>query len=159
MMKKFLGVIVVFITLFSCKQEKGSVVSLHNLTEYEKIKKLQLDDSYINLLNPSLSDKEEYETILKSWSSFHNKVNDVLTKNNFSWGVADSSITVVNKIYFKKDGTINYFLVNIKNEHVSDETKNTYVSLLKNNLDKLTIDLTRDNQFAQCGKVKYKNYE
>ncbi|MFY7669579.1 hypothetical protein ACOSP6_00690 [Tenacibaculum sp. MEBiC06402] len=158
-MKKCLGLFVLFLSFFSCKKEKNRVVGFHDSVAISSLQKLQLDDSYINLLNPSFSKKEEYQAIIKSWSNFHNNVNEILTENEFSWGVPDSSITVVNKIYFTKNGKVNNFLVNIKNENVTLETKNEYVKLLNNNLNKLSIDLKRDKQFAQCGKVKYKNYE
>jgi hypothetical protein len=158
-MKKYLGLFVLLLSVFSCKKEESRVVGFHDSVAIINLQKLKLDESYVNLLNPNFSKKEEYQTIIKSWSKFHNKVNEMLIENKFSWGVPDSAITVVNKIYFTKNGDINNFLVNIKNENVSMDTKTEYVKLLNDNLKKLSIDLKRDKQFAQCGKVKYKNYE
>ena len=145
--------------LSSCFKEKKQVFGIHDKIKFEEFKKLNLDDSHVNLLNPKFSTKQEYTTIINSWRAFHQKVNTILSDNNFTWEIPDSTITVFNKIYFSKNGDVNYFLVNIINEKVTDSTKNIYIKLLENNLDKLNIDVVRENQFAQCGKVKYKNYE
>lgn len=160
-MKKYLGVFGLLFMFCSCSkdEEKFRVVGFHDRTNFEKFKELKLDDSYVNLLNPMFSKKEEFKDVLKSWGDFHNKVNEVLVANDFSWEIPDSSITVVNRIYFNKDGGVNYFLVNVRNDNVSDEVKNKYITLLNTHLDELSIELKREDKFAQCGKVKYKNYE
>ncbi|AUC14107.1 hypothetical protein BTO06_02550 [Tenacibaculum sp. SZ-18] len=160
-MEKYLGVFIVLIVLYSCSKDKeqSRVIGVHNRPDFEELKELKLDDYYVNLLNPKFSKKEDFKGVLKSWGDFHNKVNEVLVANDFSWEIPDSSITVVNKIYFNKYGKVNYFLVNVRNENVTNEVKNKYISLLNSHLDELSIELKREGQFSQCGKVKYKNYE
>ncbi|CAM1345071.1 hypothetical protein [Tenacibaculum amylolyticum] len=158
-MKKMVFYIYVCVGLCACNQTDMQVTSVHDKTAFEKFKKLDLDATYQNLLNPDFSTKEQYTEVVNSWRGFHEKVNTILQTNKFSWEVAKPTITVVNKIYFDKNGNIDHFLVNIKNPDISDEVKESYRKLLAENIDKLSINLKRKEQFAQCGKVKYQNYE
>lgn len=159
-MKKCILLISVFLFILSCvNNENGSVVGFHNEVAYNEFKRLLLDETHKNLLNPNISDKEEYPTIINSWKNLHGKVNAILKDSRFSWNVPDSTITVVNKIYFNANGEVNYFFVNIRNENISNETKDLYVQLLTDNLKELSINLQREEPFAQCGKVNYQNYE
>lgn len=159
-MKKYVLLIPVFLWILSCtNNEKGSVVGFHDKIAFNDFKKLLLDETHKNLLNPNVSNKEEYPTIINSWKNFHGKVNAILKDNRFTWNVPDSTITVVNKIYFNANGEVNHFFVNIRNKNIDKETKDLYVQLLTDNLKELSIDLKREEQFAQCGKVKYQNYE
>ncbi len=158
-MKKYVLLCFVLLLVVSCNTKESKVVGFHDKVVFSDFKKLSLDDSYKNLLNPNVSIKEEYPKVINSWKEFHKKVNIILKNNDFSWNVPDSIITVVNKIYFNANGEVNYFFVNIRNENISKKTKDVYVQLLTDNLKELSINLKRAEQFAQCGKVKYQNYE
>lgn len=158
-MKKMVFYICMCVGLYACNQTNNQITSVHDKVAFEKFKKLGLDETHQNLLNPNFSTKEQYIQVIDSWRSFHEKVNEILQSNKFSWGVAKLSVTVVNKIYFDKNGNVNHFLVNITDPDVSDKVKEHYRKLLADNLDKLSINLKREEQFAQCGKVKYQNYE
>ncbi|SNR14819.1 hypothetical protein [Tenacibaculum jejuense] len=151
-----MSVIALFI---ACENSLNRVVGVHDKINFEKFKNQELDKSYKNLLNPNNTTEEEYKAIINSWKEYHTKVSSILQENNFSWGVKDPSVTIFNKIYFNKEGKVNHILVNVKNEKVSNEVKSAYVTLLKNHINELSINLKRGNQFAQCGKIKYKNYE
>ena len=156
-MKKLLLVCLIMV-LFSCnKENEGVVVNLQNEVANNKIKKLNLDTKYKNLLNPEFTTDEEYKEVTKSWGDFHKQVGKILKENDFDWGIKDSSVKILNKIYFNKDGEVNYIVFKVINENVTSSKKREYEQLLTENITKLKIDLTRKEKFAQCGNVKYLN--
>jgi len=156
-MKKLLLVCLLMV-LFSCnKENEGVVVNLQNEVANNKIKKLNLDTKYKNLLNPEFTTDEEYKEVTKSWGDFHKQVGKILKENDFDWGIKDSSVKILNKIYFNKGGEVNYMVFKVINENVTSSKKREYEQLLTENLTKLKIDLTRKEKFAQCGNVKYLN--
>lgn len=159
-MKKIILSLIIIVSCFACDpKESPMVVGVHDIIQFERFKKKGLDTQFDNLLNPKFSTKEVYAEVVNSWRGFHTNVQKVLKEYKFDWKVDDTAITIVNKIYFNKNGTIKYYLVNIKNDAISNETKDQFVKLLEENLSKLSIGLQRDQQFSQCGKIKYKNYE
>ncbi len=158
-MKQVIFFLMLIFVFQSCEKKKDRVVSVHENVKFEELKQLNLDKAYDNLLNPNLSTDEEYTKILSSWQKFHAKVNTVLKENGFSWDAKTPSVTIVNKVYFNSEGKVNYLIANILNDVVTKAKKDEYVKLLSKNINKLSIDLKRDHQFAQCGKVKYKNHE
>ncbi|MGG6232288.1 hypothetical protein [Tenacibaculum sp. SDUM215027] len=156
-MRKLL-LVCLLIVLFSCSKENEEVVvNLQNEVAINEIKKLDLDTKYKNLLNPEFTTDEEYKEVTKSWGDFHKQVGKVLKENDFDWGVKDSSVKILNKIYFNKDGEVNYMMFKVMNENVTSSKKREYEQLLTENITKLKIDLTRKEKFAQCGNVKYLN--
>lgn len=157
-MKNVFMIIILFISSTSCKEkQKSKVYNLDNKVISEKLKPLKLDDRYANLLNPQISG-DEFQVIYKSWGEFHTSIGAFVNKENFNWGVADSTITLVNKIYFDKTGKVDYFLFKVRNENVTNTKKEAYQKLLNKFIKNMRVNLKRDSQFAQCGKVEYKNY-
>lgn len=155
--------ICLLLSLISCKNSekniKGVVVGSQNTEKFAEIKKLNLNDSYNNLLNPKFSSEEDYKEVLKTWNDFHQQVGKIVKENNFDWGTKDSSVVVFNRIYFNKKGEVDYYTFKIGNKNVSKAKRIEYEKLLSENISKVKIDLKRDVQYAQCGKVRYKNYE
>lgn len=157
-MKKTL-LIIGLIFFVSCKnKEKGIVVNSQNELKYSKIKKLELDKHYHNLLSPNNRAKKEYTEVAKTWGDFHRQIGKIVKENNFTWNVKDSSITVLNRIYFTKNGEVDYYTFRVLNKNVSNAKKAEYEKLLAGNISKVKINLKRDKQYAQCGKVRYQNY-
>lgn len=160
--------ILLIIGLISCKQKstekeieiikEPKIVSGNNEMAYNEIKKLNLDSTYTNLLDPRNVSESEYKIIAKSWSEFHKKVSQFIKEENFKWEVPDSTITIFNRIYFDKNGTIDYHTFRIKNPSVSDEKQAEYEKLLQKLSKEVKLDLKRSEQYAQCGKTKYLNY-
>lgn len=157
-MKNFFTLVVLLICFVSCVNEHNNrVYNLDDKEQSEKAKQLKLDDAYANLLNPQVS-KDEFKAVYGSWSDFHKEIGEYIKQENFNWGVADSTITLVNKIYFDKEGKVEHFLFKVWNEKVSNDKKAEYQLLLNKFIENSGVNLKRDKQFAQCGKVKYINY-
>lgn len=134
------------------------VISFNNKAVFNKFKTLNLDSTYTNLLDPRNVSPSEYQEVTAAWSDFHNKVNNYLYEIDFKWEVTDSAITVFNKIYFDKNGAVDYYAFKVLNPGVSEEKQIEFEKILKQFSKEKTLNLKRDNQFAQCGKTKYINY-
>lgn len=160
--------ILLIIGLISCKQnstekenkviKEPKVVSGNNEIAYNEWKEMNLDSSYTNLLDPRNVTEAELKIVAKSWSEFHKNVSQFIKEENFKWEVPDSTITIQNRIYFDKNGTIDYYLFKIKNPSISAEKRAEYEKVLQKFSKKVKLDLNREEKYAQCGNIKYMNY-
>jgi len=158
-------IILLIIGFISCKQTpkeidiKGpKVVSGNNKTAYNVLKKMNLDSTYTNLLDPRNVTADEYKLVAASWAKFHKNLSHFIKEEKFKWEVSDSTITIMNRIYFDKNGTIDYYTFKIKNPSVTDEKIVEYKRVLQKFSKNVKLDLNRDENYAQCGKIKYKNF-
>lgn len=159
--------ILLIIGLISCKQKSAEketevikepkVVSGNNVIAYNELKKMNLDSAYTNLLDPRNVTESEYKIVTASWSEFHKKASQFIKEENFKWEVPDSTITILNRIYFDKNGTIDYYIFKIRNSSVSAEKRDEYEKVLQKFSKEVKLDLKRDEKYAQCGKIKYMN--
>ncbi|MCX2743172.1 hypothetical protein OO013_04810 [Mangrovivirga sp. M17] len=131
--------------------------SLANEEELKKLESLKLDSGYVNLLLPAYNSEENIQKVRRSWSDLHQELGDYLSKNNFDWGVGDSSISLFNKIYFAEDGTIDYYAFKVITPSVSEETTKNFEKLLKEFSSEVKLDLGQNKNFAQCGKSRIMN--
>ena len=134
------------------------VINIENKAEFNTALLHELDSIYPNLLDPRNVSENEMEEVRASWVNLHQHMQTFLAENNFDWGVNDSLISIVNRIYFSPDGEIEYYLFGIQNENVAEEKKNAYKKILESFSAKKEINLERRRRFAQCGKIYYKNY-
>ena len=146
--------------LIGCSQstpaDTASVYNFHDKEQLEAYTALNLDDTHPNLLNPQVS-QDEISKVIGTWSDLHQRVGKHLAEHNFSWGVEDSSIAIVQKIYFKPDGEVTHYFFNVLNKSVSKKKKEEFSNLLKSFASENKINITREEQFAQCGKTRYMN--
>ena len=160
--------LLILIGFLTCKQNPNEekteniknpkVINFDNKLAFNDFSKLNMDDKCINLLDPRNTAEDERESVINSWSNFHKKVTKFLEEENFDWEVPDSTIRIYNRIYFDKDGNINYYVFNIKNPSISMEKKVEFENVLLKFSKNVQLELQRDQEFAQCGKTKYLNY-
>ena len=117
---------------------------------------LKLDSSHPNLLNPQIA-PEMYTEVRSSWSELHQNIGTYLSEKEFSWGVKDSTITIVQKFYFTPEGQIKSYFFNIRNKNVTDSIKQQFGKYIADFAKDHRIMITRETPFAQCGKTKYLN--
>ncbi len=149
------------IGLISCtttsQQSTGiKIFDFDNKTELSDYERLSLDKDHPNLLNPEIS-KNEMNTVIDSWTALHQNIGKYLHENDFEWQVEDEQIMIVHKFYFNPDGKIHTYFFKILNEGISDSQREKYSELIVEFAKSNKIGLTRDSQFAQCGKTKYLN--
>jgi hypothetical protein len=167
---KFMLIFSIIIGINSCKEKNENktqsnevekepkIVNGINEIAYNKIKKMNLDSTYTDLLDRRNVSESEYKIVVKSWYGFHKKVSQFIKEENFKWEVPDSTITILNRIYFDKSGTVDYYLFRIRNPSVSAEKRTEYEKLLQKFSKEVKLDLKRTEKYAQCGKIKYLNY-
>ena len=139
--------------------EKEGAVVVVNFDDKEKLSEflaLNLDDTHPNLLNPDIS-KTDHDAVLKSWEDLHQRIGSHLAENNFTWGIEDSSITIVQKIYFKPNGAIETYFFNVLNKDVTLEKKEQFAVLIADFAGKNRLGIQQEGSFAQCGKTRYQN--
>ena len=90
----------------------------------------------------------EYINLLHSFGKF-------LTENNFIW---EKPTKGFNRIYFNKDGTIDYFIYNFSTE-ISEEKQIEFNRLLNLFIKDYKMAMTANTKFAQCSPVTYKPKE
>ena len=156
------------IGIISCKQHhenngiaensEPQIVNFDDKVAFNSFSELNLDDTCVNLLDPRNTSESERTSVVNSWSNFHKKVTTFLKEENFEWEVPDSTITIYNRIYFHKNGTINYYVFNINNPSISEEKKAEFEKVLLKFSEEIRLDLQKDEPFSQCGKTKYINY-
>lgn len=144
---------------FKAKSQGETTIQVYdfdNETELFKYEQLNLDKDHPNLLNPKIS-KSEMNKVVESWTELHQNIGNYLQENDFEWQVEDPQIMIVHKFYFNPDGSIHSYFFNMLNEGISDSQRQKYSELITEFARTKKIGLTRDFQFAQCGKTKYLN--
>jgi hypothetical protein len=89
---------------------------------------------------------------IESYQKFMFQLADFLAKNNFKWG---KQVRCFNKIYFSKQGTVDYFLYNFKEGEITPEQEKEFGNLIHKFIQQAKFGLKTDIQFAQCSPVKY----
>ena len=158
----------IIVGVSSCKEkaestievvENREVIRVFNFQDKEEFSvytSLNLDESYPNLLDPQIS-KSDHITVIESWSDLHQRIGAFLSDNEFTWGVEDKSISILQKIYFEPNGKIEYYFFRVLNENVTNEKLEQFANLIAEFAETNRIDLQMDTSFAQCGKTKYLN--
>ena len=162
-LKTYLLIVFAVLT-FGCKKEtpnnkdspnKLLVLNIENAENSIRMKNLNLDSIYPNLLDPKNITDSEKEVVFNSWISFHDKLSDFIKEENFEWEVDDSKVKVYQKIYFTQNGEIEYYLYNIRSEIVSKEKKEEFGNLIKKFSPNVKLDMVRKGKYAQCGTNVY----
>ena len=163
-----LCILTIIIGTFSCKEnsdateelndqkEEIGVFDFDNAKELSAYNQMNLDETHPNLLNPQIS-SSDYNTVMASWTDLHNRIGSFLSENQFEWGVQDSTITIVHKIYFKPDGKIENYFFNVLNKEVTNEKRERFSHLIAEFARNSSIDYQKNDPFAQCGKTRYVN--
>ena len=137
--------------------DKPKIVNIDNTQSFVSFATLKLDDEYVDLLDSRNSSEEEFRKVYSSWADFHQQVAGFVKEKDFKWEVEDSIISVISKIYFNKEGKVEYYGFKILNSSVSDEKKEEFANILEQFSSNVDLTLNRDDKFSQCGKIKYIN--
>ncbi len=95
---------------------------------------------------------KDQKAYIESYQQFIFQLGGFLKENNFKWG---KQVRCFNRIYFSKQGTVDYFLYNFKEGQITSEQENEFRDLLQKFVEQATFGLKTDTQFAQCSPVKY----
>jgi hypothetical protein len=96
-------------------------------------------------VNPEQAYTNAYTKMLQDLGVF-------LKKNNFIW---EKPTKGFNRIYFKPDGSIAYFLYNFKAEQIAPEKEKQFNELLNTFIKNYHFAFPMNTNFAQCSPVTY----
>ena len=129
--------------------------------ESRGIKISELESLYMSAIHVDTSqavfktDKQQ-EVMSNAYVKLLQDFGKFLTDNNFHW---TEPTKCFNRIYFKSDGSIDYFLFNFTGMGVNRlpaEKEIEFTRLLNQFIKDYKIQVTADRNFAQCSPVTYK---
>lgn len=117
----------------------------------------KLDEEYKSAVHSEVElavfkSDEEQRTHIESYQLFLQGLGKHLKSNGFEW---ETSTKCFNRIYFDKDGSIDYFLFHFIEENVPDEKAEQFRDLLEKYISDYRYPVTASVKFAQCGPVRY----
>lgn len=115
-----------------------------------------LDSTYKSALHADSSKAvfkpgKEQDDFIEAYTNFLQDLGNYLKKNNFMWG---QPTRCWNRIYFRSDGAVDYYLFSFKTE-ISSEKLLKFKELLRAYLTGHKINATASTGFAQCSPVVY----
>jgi hypothetical protein len=114
----------------------------------------ELDSLYLSGIDSDTvkSVFKDQEAYAKMYQQFVFRLADYLSENNFKWG---KQVRCFNKIYFSKEGKVDYFLYNFKEGQLTPEQELEFGKLLQQFIRNATFGLEAEKPFSQCSPVVY----
>lgn len=119
----------------------------------------KLDKQYANAL-----DADSVKAVFKGAAAtqrFYNAYVALLTdvaaymqQHKFNWG---KPVRMVHRIYFEPDGTIDYYLLDVKPAAIGEEKEKQFITLLNTFVKNYKLKITANKKFAQCGPAVYQD--
>lgn len=105
--------------------------------------------------NPDLAafkSEAQQKLLVEAYQNLLGKLAKYLQEKKFKWG---KTVRCFNRIYFDKNGTIDYFLYSFPKGEITVEQENQFNQLLNSFILAQKIDISAEEKFAQCSPVKY----
>jgi hypothetical protein len=100
---------------------------------------------------PNFIDKDNSEEFVNAYYQLLLDFGKFLSANDFHW---KQTTRCWNRIYFNKDGKVDYFLYQFNSE-LSDEMKTRFDILLNEFIKDYQLPITAEVPFSQCSPVNY----
>lgn len=144
-------------------QKQPSAMTFQN-AEMQGIKIAKLDSIYKSAVDTDpnkavFKTSEEQKELRSAYTTLLNDLQKHLTANNFKW---ENPTRCFNRIYFRPNGKIDYFLYNFivkanDPNPISTEKRMQFEKLLATFVKKYQFKLRSDVKFAQCSPVIYRD--
>mgnify|MGYP001049815414 CR=1 FL=1 len=96
---------------------------------------------------------ENSEEVSNAWYKMISDVSSFLVKNK---EILNLNISIFQRVYFNKDGKIDYYLFNIRNlDELTEEEVQLFTDLLNEFVKDYQFPLSADKGFSQCGNVNF----
>ncbi len=129
-------------TTFNDAQQRGI-----NMSHLDSIYK---SGAHIDSTKAAFAGHEE--EFFDSWKKMLVDFATFLKKNGFKW---NKPTKCFNRIYFKNDGSIVYFLYNFRSGEIDESKEKEFNSLLNEFIKTYKFPMTNKVNFSQCGSVSY----
>jgi hypothetical protein len=90
----------------------------------------------------------------KAYSAMLTDLSLYLQKNNFTW---DKPTRIFHRIYFEPDGSIDYYLLNLKPANLTPEKETRLITLINDFAKNYKLAITTNKKFAQCSPAIYQD--
>ncbi|WP_345949510.1 hypothetical protein ABDD95_21945 [Mucilaginibacter sp. PAMB04274] len=153
---KIIALPVLLLLSFGCHAQH--VADTFQNAEQQGYSMMKLDKAYGSALDAD-STKAVFKgqktgEFIKAYTQMLNNLQVYLNQHGFIW---DKPTRIFNRIYFEPDGSISYYLVNLKTTSLNEEKQKQFVALLKDFIQNYKINITGNTRFAQCSPVLYQN--
>jgi hypothetical protein len=140
--------------VFSSGLFSQTVLKIKNAEE-NKINIAELDSIYKSGFHVDTSlavFKTNPEEYYQAWVKFNQELGKFLSANEFFW---EKTIKGFNRIYFNKNGGIDYWLYSFDEGQISKEKEDRFEELLRMFSAEHKFSLIAETGFAQCGGAQY----
>lgn len=150
-MKKSILILFLFCAKFNFGQKAFRIDECEKYSTSTK----ELDSTYKSALHsePNLglfnSNSEEF---IAAYQKMLSDLNSYLNKKDFNWEAITKGF---NRIYFSKDGKIEYFIYSFKPNQLSSEKMEQFQVLLSEFISFYQFPMKSSDGFAQCSPVTY----
>jgi hypothetical protein len=97
---------------------------------------------------------DDEKRLITAYTTMLYDLDKYLNQNSFRW---NNRVRIFNRVYFEPDGSISYYLVNLKPSGLDEEKQKAFLSLLNNFIQHYKINITANSKFAQCSPVIYED--
>lgn len=134
----------------------GQKAMTFNEAKENNIRTSYLDSIYPNAIHYTDTSlavfKTNQDVLLSAYQKLLQDLGKHLKANDFFW---DKPTKGFNRIYFNKDGKIDYFLYNFRADQLTIEQEKKFGELLNKFIIDYQFPLTAKTGFAQCSPVTY----
>lgn len=153
MLKKNLVLMLIFCAKIACAQHVADTFqhaesSGHSMQELDKQYKSAVGTGDVVFKG------DDEKRLVTAYTTMLYDLNKYLNQNNFRW---NSQVRIFNRVYFEPDGSISYYLVNLKPTGLDEEKQKAFLTLLSNFIQHYKIKITANARFAQCSPVVYED--
>ena len=150
--RKFIAISTVLSFCFLSYGQKAMTFSEAN---EQNIKISSLDSQYQSGIHADTSlavFKTNTDEYIAGYQDLLQDLGQYLKENNFLW---DKPTNGFNRIYFDKNGKIDYFLYNFRPNQLTTEQEKRFAELLGKFILNYEFPLTANTKFSQCSPVTY----
>ena len=119
---------------------------------YEYLDKLYKSAVHSDVKLAIFKTAAEQQSLQEAYVNFIKALGSYLRENKFKW---DKQTRCFNRIYFAKNGKVDYFLYNFPSGEIAEEKEKEFVRLLTLFIKDQQFGLTASEPFAQCSPIKY----
>lgn len=98
--------------------------------------------------------KERQDEYLNHYRDLHVNLGKYLSKKGFKW---PETVRLFTRVYFAKDGSIDYFLINPSKANLTESQQNDYFTYINEFSQDYKLPISANIGFSQCSPVVYQS--
>ena len=153
-MKYCVLIFFVLLSYFPCFAQKAMrfEVAAENQKSASHLDSIYKSAIHTNTDLATFKSEDQQKQLIEAYQNLLGKLAKYLQERNFKWG---KTVRCFNRIYFDKNGTIDYFLYSFPKDEITAEQEKQFNQLLNSFILAQKIDIKANEKFAQCSPVQY----